>query len=62
MARASFKAFSARAYLAAETIFMDLVIFWMLVTLFRRMETVGKEEKNDKVSQEHNAPEMPSKE
>lgn len=28
---------SARAYLAADTIFMDCVIFWMLVTDFRRI-------------------------
>lgn len=40
---AGFSCLSARAYLAAATIFMDLVIFWMFLMDFRRMVT-GKRE------------------
>lgn len=36
---AGFNCFSARAYLAAATIFMDLVIFWMFLMDFSRMVT-----------------------
>ena len=37
LGRPSCRAFSARANLAADTIFMDLVIFWMLFTDLRRV-------------------------
>ena len=33
------KSFSALAYLAALTIFIDLVIFWMFFTDFKRVRT-----------------------
>ena len=36
---AGLNSLSALAYLAADTIFIDLVIFWTLVTDFRRSET-----------------------
>ncbi len=36
--RACLRSLSARANLAAETIFMDCVIFWMFLTDLRRME------------------------
>ena len=34
---AAFRSFSALAYFAADTIFIDIVIFWMFVTDFSRM-------------------------
>lgn len=38
--RAHFRSRSARAYFAADTIFIDWVIFWMFFTDFRRRRTV----------------------
>jgi len=38
MALAILRAFSARPNLAADTIFIDFVIFWMFVTDLRRIE------------------------
>lgn len=37
--RAGFSSLSARAYLAAATIFIDLVIFWMFLIDFSRLVT-----------------------
>jgi hypothetical protein len=37
--RAGFNSLSARAYFAAATIFIDLVIFWMFLIDFSRLVT-----------------------
>ena len=51
--RAGFSSLSARVNFAADTIFILLVIFWMFLTLLRRIETGGEVQREDRQGWQH---------